>query len=379
MQKLALLYILFLGCIFGQKPITRINAGGPTVSFENVTWISDKFFSSGGVYTTTISDGINPIYKDVRHGQFSYDIPIPNGKYKVVLHFAEVFANYTNRTFNVTLNDSPILTNFNVYVEAGNQVNVPIVKSFDVTVDNLSGINLKFIPVTKSAILDAIEIYSPPEVEQVVWCPGPVLSRVDDKTFIVGANWTKEKPCHVNFNIQGNLDPISVQTFDTPYLLKLDDNFVENDQIYVWVSYPNPLINDGNSSIVITTSNLGIVSCNDNLRCSTTGQPTLPRFFPYNTSPIGTFDVFSGKLAVKPNNIMDGMRQITIGPNAVATISITDGVMLIQIDPALQTKMALEENAAMQRELINLQVDRARLNIDQMIADAIKKVKKTNE
>lgn len=380
-KSIFLYFILLSSVIFGQqKIVTRINSGGPTVTVNNVTWLSDKFYVSGGTYTTTIQDDLNPVYKDVRHGQFSYDIPVPNGKYKVVLHFTEVFANYPNRTFNVSLNDNVVLSNFNVFVEAGNLPNVPVVKTFEVETSNLSGINLKFTPGTKSAIVDAIEVYSA-EVEPVIWCPGPVLSRVDDKNFIVGANWTKEKPCHVNFNIQNGssaLDPISVQTFDSPFILSVDSAFTGSDQIYVWVSFPNPLINDGKSSIVVTTNTLGLVSCNGSLQCSTTAQQTIPRTFPYHTSPIGTFDVLDGKLAVKPNNIMDGNRQITIGPNASAIIEITDGVMMIQIEPVLQMKLAIEQNAAMQREMINFQVDRARLDVDRIINEAIRSTEYIN-
>lgn len=363
MKKLVLLYILFLNFAFSQKIITRINSGGPTVQYQNTTWISDKFFISGGTYSTITSNDVNPIYKDVRHGQFEYNIPVPNGKYKVVLHFAEVFPDYPNRLFHVTINDTVVLKSFNVWREAGDLTNVPVVKSFNVSTTNLSGINLKFVPGTKSAILDGIEIYSD-EVDPVVWCPGPVLSRMDDKTFVVGSNWTKDKPCHVNFNIQDKVDPISVQTFDSPMTVSITDEFTGNDQIYVWVSQPNPLINSGKSVITITTKNPNIMICNGNTTCSTTTQTSIPRMFPANTSPVGTFDVFSGRLAVKPNNIMDGMRQITVGPSAGMTVALTDGVMFLQVDPAIHAKLQIEQNGAMQRELIELQVARSKTNLE---------------
>jgi Malectin domain len=60
-------------------------------------WVADTPYATGGQHyspepkpdiANTVEDGL---YQRERYGEFNYTIPAPyNGKYKVVLHFAEI-------------------------------------------------------------------------------------------------------------------------------------------------------------------------------------------------------------------------------------------------------------------------------------------------
>lgn len=76
------------------------------------------------------------IYESERYSMEGYKFVVPNGKYKVTLHFAETFEGISGageRVFNVSLNGKSILENFDPYKEAGD-FNKPAVKTFDVDV-----------------------------------------------------------------------------------------------------------------------------------------------------------------------------------------------------------------------------------------------------
>ncbi|MEM8488249.1 MAG: malectin domain-containing carbohydrate-binding protein [Bacteroidota bacterium] len=79
--------------------IVRINAGGPTVSVNGVSWDADQFFVGGGTFSNTTeiagtdSDQIYQTERfDAGMSGLSYNIPVPgDGNYNVTLHFAEIF------------------------------------------------------------------------------------------------------------------------------------------------------------------------------------------------------------------------------------------------------------------------------------------------
>ncbi len=107
-----------------------INAGGGTVG----DFVADTDVSGGGQsggYCCTIdnSRALNPapqgVYQNFRYtggGSFSYSIPglAPNAPYLVRLHFAERdYDSSGQRIMNVSINDIPVLTNFDVAAAAG--------------------------------------------------------------------------------------------------------------------------------------------------------------------------------------------------------------------------------------------------------------------
>jgi Malectin domain len=82
----------------GSPPTVRrpiyINCGG--LEFKdsfNRTWLSDRYFTGGLTYRNlnTISNTtVEPIYQNERYGNVTYQVPVVNGPYNVVLHFAEI-------------------------------------------------------------------------------------------------------------------------------------------------------------------------------------------------------------------------------------------------------------------------------------------------
>lgn len=124
-----------------QVSTVRINCGGNayTDSLGN-QWLADTYFSGGNAYDiesyigafTVIGTNDQPLYKFERSidaGNFSYTIPISSGIYTVNLLFCE--NNYTagQRVGTVALNGSNLLTNFDIYSQAGGQ-HKALIKTF---------------------------------------------------------------------------------------------------------------------------------------------------------------------------------------------------------------------------------------------------------
>ncbi|WP_265991515.1 putative Ig domain-containing protein [Larkinella insperata] len=107
---------------------TRINAGGPAYTMiDGRPFVADTYFTGGG---TSNSGNVSidnteddALYRTDRYGNFSYDVPVTNGYYNVILHFAETYSGVINgtvsRTFNVDLEGRRKLTNYDIAQKAG--------------------------------------------------------------------------------------------------------------------------------------------------------------------------------------------------------------------------------------------------------------------
>jgi len=101
-----------------------VNAGGPSYTdIQTQVWSADKNFSGGSTATTThsIANTTDPIlYQTERYGNFTYQFTVPNGTYNVVLKFAECYwTSVGRRIFNVSINGTPVLTNFDIIAAVG--------------------------------------------------------------------------------------------------------------------------------------------------------------------------------------------------------------------------------------------------------------------
>ena len=110
-------------------------------------FMADADFSGGHV--TTVSNAIDvsaahaapaPVYQSERWGPCTYTLPAAVGKtYLVRLHFAEtVFHAAGQRQFSVDINGQRVLTDFDVFAEAGGQ-NKAVVKDFPAIAPDASG------------------------------------------------------------------------------------------------------------------------------------------------------------------------------------------------------------------------------------------------
>ncbi|TGE04530.1 malectin domain-containing carbohydrate-binding protein, partial [Hymenobacter fodinae] len=118
----------------------RINAGGGQLSTGLGTFSPDNYYSAGSnTYSTSsaiagTTDGA--LYQTERYGSngtLSYAVPVPNGTYRVVLHFAELYWTTSGRrVFDVSLENQKVLDNFDIFRKVG--VNTATTETFTVNV-----------------------------------------------------------------------------------------------------------------------------------------------------------------------------------------------------------------------------------------------------
>ena len=153
-------------------PVYQINAGGSAVA----PFAADTYYTGGSAYTPpdgtidTSAPNAAPaaVYKTQRcvggvGNAFSYAFPslTPNGNYSVRLHFCEGNDNAPGvRLFDVTINGSTVLSNFDIFATAG-AMNKAVVETFAATADATGTITIAFTPRTCSdawAIVNGLEI-----------------------------------------------------------------------------------------------------------------------------------------------------------------------------------------------------------------------------
>ncbi len=173
------------GGVFKFQPASEIvfavNCGGPGYTGKNgIVYQADTQFSGGQNYKTTaaiVGTEEDLLYQSERFGNFSYNIPLPNGNYSVTLKFAEIYP-YTfpgSRIFSVKAEGQDVLMNLDILSWAGKN------KAFDVTipVSVLDGVlNLEFLAQAGNAKVSAIVVasYQPKPPQEVVFavnCGGP--------------------------------------------------------------------------------------------------------------------------------------------------------------------------------------------------------------
>jgi Malectin domain/Domain of unknown function (DUF1929)/PKD domain len=115
-----------------------VDSGGATYTDSlGQVWSADEDFIGGNTASTAkaIANTADPtLYQTERYGDFSYQFVVANGSYNVVLKFAEIYWTTTGqRIFNVAINGTPVLTNFDIVAAAGAPLTA-IDKTFPVTV-----------------------------------------------------------------------------------------------------------------------------------------------------------------------------------------------------------------------------------------------------
>ena len=131
----------------GRTPqdVTAINTGSTTAASP---FVADTDYNGGSSFnnSATIQTGNTAtpapaaVYQSCRYGAFTYTIPnLSSGKtYAVRLHFAELtFSGSGQRAFNVSINGSAVLSNFDIYATSG-ATDRAITQQFD-AVANSSG------------------------------------------------------------------------------------------------------------------------------------------------------------------------------------------------------------------------------------------------
>jgi beta-glucanase (GH16 family) len=128
----------------------KIDSGGAASS----SWLADEDFNTGSESSTTATINTslvtNPapqtVYQTERFGDFTYTIPglTAGASYTVNLNFAEIYWTAAGkREFNVLINGTQVLTNFDVFAAAGGE-DIAIVKSFTATANSSGAITIQF-------------------------------------------------------------------------------------------------------------------------------------------------------------------------------------------------------------------------------------------
>lgn len=131
---------------------------------------SDAFFSGGeaGTADTPGGRGRRPVLVAIagspdrdllasfREGDFSYRLPLLDGRYRVTLHFVEPRAAKTERLFDVSANGQSLLTRFDIAATAGAPLTA-VSQSLPVSVTG-GELTLNFRGIIGKALVSAIEV-----------------------------------------------------------------------------------------------------------------------------------------------------------------------------------------------------------------------------
>jgi hypothetical protein len=144
-------------------PFISINCGGSaTTGADGTNWLADQYYTGGDLYYSGYMINGTPdlyLYRTARrglYGNFSYTVPVPNGSYILKLKFAEAaYGSRGQRVFNVNVNGSPVLTNFDIVADVGALMADD--KMFPVTVTN-GTLQIDFIGVVGYGLVSGIQL-----------------------------------------------------------------------------------------------------------------------------------------------------------------------------------------------------------------------------
>jgi len=145
-------------------PPIRIKAGVTEnmKDTEGNVWVADEGFADGETYEVdeaSITNTTDPaLYRTERYSMTAYNFTVPNGKYTVKLHFAEVYENIGgpgDRVFSFNVQGHEF-KDFDIWVKAGG-FDKAYVESVDVDVTN-GTLNITFTPNVENPKINGIEI-----------------------------------------------------------------------------------------------------------------------------------------------------------------------------------------------------------------------------
>jgi beta-galactosidase len=154
----------------GSLDKVRIKAGSMSgyVSKAGERYGSDTYFTGGNgrglnapdtpmSERATVAGEDAGLYYSFREGAFSYHVPVPSGRYRVTLHFAEPAADKAGvREFDVLANGAIALGNFDIYAAAGGKLK-GVARSFD-AISRGDGVLIEFRPKIGNALVTALSI-----------------------------------------------------------------------------------------------------------------------------------------------------------------------------------------------------------------------------
>jgi hypothetical protein len=142
----------------------QINAGGSGVPpfTPDVDFVGGSILSHKNVIDLSGVTNAAPmaVYQDARQGNFTYTLAgfVPGSSHTVRLHFAETFfSTVGSRTFNISINGTQVMTNFDIFAAAGAK-NKAVIQELTANADSNGTFVVTFTSVVNNSLLSAIEI-----------------------------------------------------------------------------------------------------------------------------------------------------------------------------------------------------------------------------
>ncbi len=191
--------------------IASINAGGPAVSNSgggDNPFVADEDYSTGGTTysvtnTITIPASIaataapTAVYQSARQGTVTYTIPglTAGTSYTVRLHFAELyFAAAGDRIFNVAINGTAVLTNFDIYATAKANFTA-VVEQFTATANSSGQIAIAFTNGTiDQPMINGVEVLGSSTSCSAVPSAPTGLTATASSSSAIALGWTAVTP-----------------------------------------------------------------------------------------------------------------------------------------------------------------------------------------
>ena len=182
--------------------VLAISAGGPAAG----SYVADEDFNGGGASgtgsTINTSGVTNPapqsVYQHQRSGNnFTYTLTglTAGASYTVRLHFDEFYwTKPGQRVFNVGINGTQVLSNFDIIATAGGQ-DIAVVEPFTATANAQGQIVLQFTTITDNAEINGIEVVSAP-----IGSPSN-LSATSVSASQINVNWTASSAPGVVYDV----------------------------------------------------------------------------------------------------------------------------------------------------------------------------------
>jgi hypothetical protein len=205
--------------------IVSINAGGPAVSNSgggDNSFVADEDFSTGGttyLVTNAITVPANiatiaapaAVYQSARQGTVTYTIPglSAGTSYTVRLHFAELyFPAAGDREFDVAINGTPVLTNFDIYATAGANYTA-VVEQYIATANSSGDIVIAFTNgAVNQPMFNGIEILGNSAICAADPSAPTGLTATASSSSIIGLTWNAVTPpanCSINsYSVYGS-------------------------------------------------------------------------------------------------------------------------------------------------------------------------------
>jgi hypothetical protein len=200
-----------------------IDAGGPAVSNANGgdnSFVADEDYSAGGT-TDSVTNTITipasfaataapaAVYQSARQGVVTYTIPglTAGTSYIVRLHFAELyFTTAGSREFNVAINGTTVLTNFDIYATAGAS-DTAVVEQYTETANSSGNIVIAFTDgAANQPMINGIEVLDATPCTTLPSAPTGLTATASYPS-VINLSWTAVTPpanCSISsYNVYG--------------------------------------------------------------------------------------------------------------------------------------------------------------------------------